>query len=226
MLVSSYRYIGFGIYTVPEASRLTGMPAPRIRRWLLGYRYRVSGELRWSEPIVRPLFDPLGGEVAISFLDLMELRFVNAFLKNGISWKVLREVYAKATEVVGHSRPFSTRRFKTDGQTILTEIGRPSGRATVDLKGGQMGFWSIIAPFYKKLEIDKDEVSRWRPSPRIVIDPQLNFGQPTLAKEGVPTHVLHQAYLVEKSFVRVASWYRLSPQGVRAAVEFEERIAA
>lgn len=224
--MSDYRYIGHGIYTVPEASRLTGMPAARIRRWLLGYHYRVHGELRWSEAIVRPLFDTVDNEVAITFLDLVELRFVNAFLEKGVSWRLLQEVYAKATEIVGHTRPFSTRKFKTDGQTIFAEIGRENKKVTLDLKAGQMGFWSIIAPFYKDLEIDKDEVSRWRPTPRIVIDPQLNFGQPTVATGGVPTRVLHRAYLVEKSVDRVASWYCLPRQGVRAAIEFEERKAA
>jgi hypothetical protein len=32
-------YLNNGIYTVPEAARLTGVSTGRIRRWLRGYRY-------------------------------------------------------------------------------------------------------------------------------------------------------------------------------------------
>jgi uncharacterized protein (DUF433 family) len=202
------------------------VPGARIRRWLLGYHYRVRGERRWSPPIVQPLFEPIDGEVSISFLDLIELRFVNAFLEKGVSWKILREVYEKAVDIVGHRRPFSTRKFKTDGSTIFAEIGRRERKAALELRAGQMGFWSIISPFYKDLEIDKDEVSRWKPAPQVVIDPQLNFGQPTVSRNGVPTRILHRAFLVEKSIGTVASWYGVSRQAVKAAIRFEERLAA
>lgn len=230
--MSEFRYIGRGIYSIPEASRLARVPAARIRRWLIGYRYRVRSELRWSRPIVEPLFDPLDGELAISFLDLIEVRFVNAFIESGVSWKVLRTVYDKAVELVGHRRPFSTRRFKTDGRTIFAEItARPP--ATLDLAAGQMGFWAVIAPFYKDIDIDRDEVSRWWPVPNhkaVVIDPSRNFGQPIVAKYGVPTRVLYNAYAAEgkssDAIDAVASWFQLSRLLVKAAVDFEERLAA
>ena len=39
-----YKFIGKGLYSVPEAARLTNVPSARIRRWLSGYR-RAGGDL-------------------------------------------------------------------------------------------------------------------------------------------------------------------------------------
>ena len=41
-----------GIYTVGEASRLTGVPAATIRRWLRGYAYEVAAGPKVARPVV------------------------------------------------------------------------------------------------------------------------------------------------------------------------------
>ena len=38
MLINEPKLVGVGLYTVPEAARLTKVPSPTIRRWLFGYR--------------------------------------------------------------------------------------------------------------------------------------------------------------------------------------------
>jgi uncharacterized protein (DUF433 family) len=60
----------------------------------------------------------------------------------------------------------------------------------------------------------------------VVIDPQRAFGRPIVAEGGVPTEVLASAVAAEKSVERVARWYAVSPREVKAAVEFEQRLAA
>jgi hypothetical protein len=44
MGVNGYRLIGRGIYTIPEALRLTRVPRSTIRRWSLGHRFRFNGQ--------------------------------------------------------------------------------------------------------------------------------------------------------------------------------------
>lgn len=230
MRENGFRFIGWGVYTISEAARLTNIPVLRIRRWVKGYEYRVEDEMRRSEPIVEPTFALIDEISAISFLDLVEIRFVNAYLEHGVTWAYLRRAYGKAASIVGHPRPFSTRKFRTDGRRILTEIeGTGRSRSTLDIEAGQMGFWPMIAPFYKQLDFDADEASRWWPLPdrRVVIDPQRNFGQPIVARDGIPTRTLYRAFLAEdRSVAEVASWYGISRQSVNAAIEFEERLAA
>jgi uncharacterized protein (DUF433 family) len=227
---NSFHFIGNGIYTVPDAAKLARIPQARIRRWIRGYHFRTSGELRSSAPIVQPFYKPVEGHIAISFLDLVELRFINAFLEHGVTWAYLRDAYQKAINLVGRPRPFSTKRFKTDGRGILTEIMAKGNISSVlDVGVGQLGFWPIIAPFYRELEFDWEEVSRWWPGTNnrsVVIDPERSFGKPIIAREGIPTRILYKAYLAEGSLESVASWYGVRKGSVKAAVDFEVRLAA
>ena len=48
--------LGIGIYSVPEASRLSGVASQRIRRWLRGYHYDVRGAARESAPVIAAQF--------------------------------------------------------------------------------------------------------------------------------------------------------------------------
>ena len=87
MSPSNYSMIGVGIYTVPEAARLTGVSAARIRRWIAGYDYKVGQETHGSNPVWPSQLPVIDDRAALGFLDLMEIRFVDAFRRHGVSWK-------------------------------------------------------------------------------------------------------------------------------------------
>src|SRR5207245_10935867 len=124
-----------GIYTIPEAARLTRVPFASIRRWTHGYAFRKGGERRWSPPLVVPQLDPVDEIPAVSFLDLQELRFLHAFRSRGASWQTLRVAHEPATGRIGHSHPFSTRTLRSAVRAIVSGVsvcesgGPPSGGA-------------------------------------------------------------------------------------------------
>src|ERR1035438_9923143 len=68
-------YLNTGIYTVAEASRLTGVSKARIRRWLRGYH----SELRKKKypPLWESQLPSIENKVALGFLDLIEIKFKN-----------------------------------------------------------------------------------------------------------------------------------------------------
>lgn len=218
-----------GLYTLPEAAHLTGVPSASIRRWTLGYHFVHGGARRWSPALVRPKLHLIEGTPAVTFLDLQELRFLHAFRTHGMSWHWLRIYHDKATERVGHDRPFSTGKFKSFGRSILMEVAT-SARGTVleDVVSSQLGFRKVIGPFLRGVIFDNDIAVRWfpRPDKRVVVDPSRSFGQPVVTREGVPTNVLARSYRAERSMDRVARWYDVDIRSVRAAVEFERRLAA
>lgn len=224
---------GRGIYSVPEASRLSGVPAGRIRRWLGGYSYAVKNGKRRSPEVVVGDFGTLtGGDLALSFRDLIEVRFVDAFRKHGVSWRCIRIAADRAQAILNTSHPFSTRRFQTDGKTILANLVREHGEdLLLDLVKDQFAIKRILAAhLYRGLEFSSDDlVMRWWPvEPRrvIVIDPTRGFGQPILNRDGVPTAVIARAVRAEGAIDPVAAIYEISLQAVRAACDFEERLAA
>lgn len=226
-----YAFIGTGIYTVPEASRLTTVPTARIRRWVKGYAYVVGEKVLASRPVVHSQLQPLDGVIALGFLDLIEVRFIDAFRRSGVSWKSIRLAYDRARELIGSEHPFSTKIFRSDGRRIFAEIVQRTGkRVLLDLVSNQLAFQKVLAPYlYEGLDFLDQEVSRWWPMGRtrqVVIDPERGFGQPIVDREGVPTAILAQAYRVEESVDAVARWFEVDRRSVRDAVEFEERLAA
>lgn len=230
MSASEFDYLGVGIYTVPEASRLAGVSKERIRRWLKGYH----SNLRKKDyaPLWRPQLPPVDKKVALGFLDLIEIKFVGEFLRRGVSWPMIHQVREKAAELFpGVSHPFCTKQFFTDGQRVFAEVHKQTGETSLlDIATDQHVFAGITSPFLKQLEFKAGtELERWWPLGRerqIVVDPKKNFGQPTVANGGIPTQVLAASARANKSTEEVARWYEISPQSVQEAVEYEKSLVA
>lgn len=224
-------FIGVGIYSVPEASRLTDVSSQRIRRWIKGYTFSVGQIRKKSPPVWQSQLPEIDGKISLGFLDLMEVRFVSEFRDRGVSWKTLRMAAERAKQLFHTDHPFSTTRFVTDGRNIFVDIKNKTGETSlIDIVKNQLTFRKILAPYLKGLDFDNnDNALRWWPmekSRQVVIDPLRSFGQPIVAKEGVPTMVLAKAVKVEKSIQAVSSWYDVSIRAVKAAVEYEKRLAA
>jgi uncharacterized protein (DUF433 family) len=223
--------LGVGLYTVPEAARLTGIPQARLRRWLRGYTYRIGEAVEASEPVWRRQLPEIDGTLGLGFLDLMEARFVDEFRKAAVPWRVIRLGAERARELYGADHPFSSQRFRTDGRTIFAEIIDQTGEPQLlDLVKSQFAFARVIGPsLYAGIEFsNRDMPVRWWPLGRqtpVVIDPARSFGQPIVSTAGIPTSVLADAVVAEGSVAKVARLFRIPPQSVHAALRFEQRIA-
>jgi uncharacterized protein (DUF433 family) len=172
----------------------------------------------------------LDGRLEIGFRDLIELRFVKAFVEAGVGLKAIRNCLVHARDVVADPRPFATSRFLTDGRTIFLESVRESGEPELlDLKSQQFVFARVIDRTFRDLDIESDAVVRWRPyrgKDTIVVDPERAFGQPIAAESGVPTVVLSDALEAEGSFDRVGRLFEVPVAVVRDAVRFEALLNA
>src|SRR5882724_5383928 len=171
--------LGVGVYAVPEASRLTGVSAQRIRRWLTGYTFKAAQGLHASPPLwQRRIVSE--GSLALSFRDLLEVRFVDAFRRHGVRWKTIRLAAERAAEILHDTHPFSTKKFKTDGPNIFADIVQSTGEESLlDLAKSQYEFKQVVEPFlFEGLEFSDLGIQpvRWWPLPhsrRVVIDPDL-----------------------------------------------------
>jgi uncharacterized protein (DUF433 family) len=225
------RLLGIDLYTVPEASRLTGMPQARLRRWLRGYTHGAGEDRAASAPVWRRQLPDIDGTLGLGFLDLMEARFVDAFRKAEVPWRVIRLCAERARELFGVDHPFSSQRFRTDGRTIFAEVVGESGEAQLlDLAKSKFAFARVIAPrLYAGIEFSEhDMLIRWWPLGRqipVVIDPARSFGQPIVSTRGIPTAVLADAVAAEGSVAKVARLFRLPPRSVEGALRFERRQA-
>lgn len=222
--------VGQGIYTVPEASRLTGTPTRSIRRWLKGYKYRAATQVREIEAVWQGDIAEIRGHVALSFLDLLEVRMVQAFRSRGVTWPAIREAARVACDQYKTGHPFTVRRFRTDGNRIFSEIKETETIRLFDLNRKHYVFSQIVEPsLYEGIEFAGEQPARWYPRSRrrrIVVDPERSFGKPIINESGVPTEILASAAKVEETLEDVARWYDVKVGDVRAAVEFEASLVA
>jgi uncharacterized protein (DUF433 family) len=222
--------LGVGFYTVPEAARLVKTSQLNIRRWLGGYTFRTGDKTVRMPPLWRPQLPAYDHHLELGFRDLIELRFIKAFIDAGLGLKSIRHCLEYARECVNDDRPFSTRRFLTDGRTIFLDSLRSSGESELlDLKSHQYVLKQVIERTFRDLDISNDIVARWRPfggKKSIVIDPQRAFGQPIASDQGIPTIALADAVKAEGSIKRVSQLFDVPASVVRDAVNFERTLLA
>jgi uncharacterized protein (DUF433 family) len=218
-----------GLYTVPEAARLTRVSVGKIRRWLEGYDFRSGMSVRHSAAVWEGEIKPLDNKLALSFRDLLELRFVDAFIRLGVSWRTMRRAHANAQQELKTTHPFCSRRIETDGKNILLRQAKEdSDEALLNLVTHQREFSRIVQDFLKELEFSGDDIIWWPlgKERQIIVDPRRNFGQPTVVKSGVPATALARSVKANSSIDEVARWYEVQNDEVQDAVEFEESLAA
>ncbi|WP_422192029.1 DUF433 domain-containing protein [Aquabacterium sp.] len=232
----SHQLLGTGLYPLHRASRLVGEDVRTVRRWLKGYSWKHQDGRRSSEPLWPLQYaadDDLASEQVLGFKDLLELRTVARFVQCGVSLRVVRETIDVARQYLG-DYPLHARRFVTDGRKIFLEAVERAGEEArmLDVRNRQFAIESVIRPsLIEGIEYGADaQALRWYPEPKrklIVLDPALQFGEPIIADAGVPTDTLAAAFKAEQGDAqRVARLYRVTPQAVRAAVAFEQKLAA
>ena len=220
------KFIGVGIFTVPEAARLTGVPATSIRRWAFGDPRGQAGA-----PLIRQL-PKLHGQDALGFYNLVEVLFLRDLTQQGVSWPTIRRAAEQARAVLHDDHPLATRRiFHTDGRGLFLEVANETGdRMLLDLLAGNYAMFEMLErSFTKSLSFDgpSGHASLWRPAndlERIVVDPARSFGRPIDHETGVPTDVLASALVAERGdAAQVARWWDVPQAAVEQAAEFEVR---
>ncbi|MCC6863964.1 MAG: MerR family transcriptional regulator [Rhodobacteraceae bacterium] len=225
-----HEFVGIGLYSVADAAQLLKEQPRTLRRWLDGYDYKNDDEIRHVAPLWKLDIPKIDDEIGLSFRDLIELRFIRAFLKTGVSLKTVRDCIDYAQKCIQTDRPFSSSRFRTDGYTIFLESLQAAGEPQLlDLKKKQYAFKKIVEQSFKDLDQEDEIVKRWRPyhgKDSIVIDPTRSFGQPIASASGVPTIVLAEAVKAEGSPSWVARMYEVEKSVVQDAVKFQEGLMA
>ena len=217
-------FIGTGIYTIPEAARLSVIASARVRRWVQGSAGEKGRPALWHPQ----LHDSSSRVVNIGFRDLMEIRFVNVFLKLGLSFHVIRIALDYAKNDLRVEYPFSTQKFQTDGKRIFTELANQTrDKVLLDLKSREYGSYEVLKQsLYDGLEFGEDsQIARWKPDPvrypTIILDPQIAFGAPIIKGTGLRTSAMFESAKAEGSVKRTAEIYDVSAIAVQEAVDFE-----
>jgi hypothetical protein len=128
-----------GLYTVPEAARLTRISVGKVRRWLKGYDFRSGTSLHHSDAVWQGEIKPIENKLALSFRDLLELRFVDAFIRAGVSWRTMRRAHTKAQQKITHYPSVLLEPYLYGWPKDSSTPGRRGFRSGVDRLGQRSG---------------------------------------------------------------------------------------
>lgn len=210
-----------GFYTLREAGRLLRLNPRMLGRWLR----KEEGK----PPLIMTDFERINNIYVISFLDLMELRFISYFRKIGIPLQIIREAAKILREESGERHPFIAKGnlFYTDGKRIFLHAAKEfNDEKTIDIVNRQYLMYEVIKGSLLNGVVFDPKTSlpnKWYPDkknfPDIFVSPYYAFGQPVI--EGVPTATLMRNFQAEGVVERVADWYEVSVYAVKEAIRFE-----
>ncbi|MEO8716461.1 MAG: hypothetical protein ABI369_15765 [Acetobacteraceae bacterium] len=217
-------FIGVGLYTPLDAARLAEVSVRRVRGWVQGYRHDGVPAV-----IERQLPD-VDGEAGLTYRDLIEVRFIQHFLRAGVSWvhirQAAREAHGELLEGVRHLR------FRTDRTTILADrLAEDGDRVARELVSRQYVLLDVLREsFLEEFDLEGEDLLRaWHPrsgQPNVRVDPERAFGRP-IVEPGIPTRTLADALMAEGDDAeRVARLYGTTPGLVREAAAFELTLTA
>lgn len=221
--------IGIGLYTIGDAARLAEVTPARVRGWVHGYSQGKGKPRRPS--VVNHHLPDIDGKAALSFRELIEVRFVRHFLRAGVSWRVIRRAAEEARrELLG--KDDARLRFSTDGVTVFADaLANDGDRRARDLVANQYVLLQIMEPSIRgEFDLDAENLIRaWVPrheTPLVLLNPRRSFGRP-IVEPGIPTSTLVDALAAEHGdAARVAALFETSAEAVRQAAAFEMTLAA
>lgn len=163
----------------------------------------------------------------ITFEDLIRLRMISFLRARGYSYAHITQAEDFVRRELHVPQPFVSERFWLGGpilmefEDVLVSVspGREWQTAFRDLR-------EFMLPVEHGLSFSGGVASLWRPFDRVVIDPGLQFGSPCIEGTRVETEALWSFYQAGDSAESLARLYGLNIEQVRAALGWEERLAA
>ncbi|HEY0216178.1 MAG TPA: DUF433 domain-containing protein [Cellulomonas sp.] len=212
------------LYTQREAADLVGVPDSTFHHWARGYVYKsIDGTQRSSSALVTTT--GLGRGPVVPFVGLGEAYVLAAFRRAGVPMQRIRPAVEWLESRIGLRAALTSEQLKTDGAELLWDFGGTgaAGHAVADdlvvVRNQQAVFREVVEQHlstitYRDGRLVAIRLPRW--STPVVLDPAVNFGQPTLAGRGVRLADVRDRLSAGEPATDVAEDYGLPLADVRA----------
>ena len=212
-----------GVYDVPQAVRF--IYGSRLAHEV----YRVDSKklIRWIRSGVasRSLTKVPGDHMILTFEDLVSLRVIAALRAASVSFRSIHSAEDWLRKKTRTERPFATEIVWTEGSGVFIELHE---RLISASKYGQLAMEMLreyLIPVHG-LTFKNRLASTWEPADGVLLDPMVQFGAPCVKGTRVPTRSISGMIEAGDSPRWVAESYRLSNEEVKAAIAWENSIAA
>lgn len=218
--------IGGGIYTLPDVADILQIPYHKVSRcvkeyWDARLATDVENQYSWTN----------GKSRAVSFYTLIELFVYIQLTDAGVKTKDVLKAHLELSELYNTPYPFATQNLligiKSYGKKIYFE--RNQGEV-IDLDGTRQFNLSFLLDFVKNIEFDNENLATklWPigKDHSIVVDPEHQFGQPTIDGTNVRPSTIYQLHQGGEPDKFIAMLYELSEDQVKHSIEFCTKRAA
>lgn len=213
-------------YPLAEAAHFLRLPVATLRSWVIGRRYpRTRGTAHFPPLIQAAAEHP----PRLSFWNLIEAHVLRALrTEHGMPLRDVRQALTYAERELHLKHVLLNSKLSTEGGHLfldhygklinLSASGQLAMRRVFDdhLKRIDWGTSQFPIRLYPFVTGSVDSSAR-----TIVIDPQVAFGRPVLARVGVSTHAIAERLDAGESVDDLAADYDLKPSEIEEAVLYE-----
>lgn len=218
------RQLGSGIYTIPDISKLLGLPQQKVRRYLNEY---------WDNRVGKKIFgDTYSWSVdnkikAVNFYALIELYTCFQLQELGVSVKNILKARNTMSKDLGLPYPFASSNLLSDGKKIWFEFKDSIVKAD---GSQQMNFVEFIREFASKIDFNSSSMAeKFWPAGKnsnVVVNPRHQFGQPIIEGTNINAEVVFSMYESGEQIDSISILYDLTSTQVIDAIHFFKKQVA
>jgi len=242
--IEAERLLGIGLYTPSEAALYARVSTQLMTRW-------IHGTAQGSSVVEAQVHDTT--DKVVTFLDLVQALAIRRIRNErpGISLQKIRQAYITARETFKVEYPFaleSTRigvfgpPDRPDHQEIWLCVGKDEEgvhkyfQLTGKKQKNQL-IGEVVRTYASRLLFDDTTklATKYFPYPtvpascvqnRIVMEPEVRFGEPYVESCGFTAETLFNAYQSEGSIERAAEISGVAPEEITLAIEYFDYLQA
>jgi uncharacterized protein (DUF433 family) len=216
---------GWGLYSFPEVAQYLHVPIKTLRSWFKPRGHK--GPLLQGD-IVKTIEEGSW----LNFHDFIQAYAVKALKDAGVKPRDVREAISEAKEKYGLPYPLSIKghTIYSDGHGVhILPPGQTQPSELTGKRKGQVSWTEIIKPYLTRLEFDEKGMANkflvfekdfgGSIHKRVTMQPDVNFGEPTVEGTGYRASTLRDALLAEGSRESVVRFYEVDDYDVIVAVE-------
>lgn len=214
--------LGAGIYTVSGISDIL-----KIKRSKISHIFNYYYEEKLSKTSKHNYLLNIEGHKAVNFLGLIEIKIFYALKQEGIKYSTTSRAHRFLSKELDTPYPFAHNEILISGSDILFETTNEDLIKADESK--QTAIRGIVLPFCKKIEYNSNRIAKtYYPLGKkksIVVDPEHQFGEPTIKNTNVLVQSVAEMYNAGDSIELISSVYQLDDQTVKDAVFFYNQSA-
>ena len=217
--VGSYSFQEATLYvkaTVKRNLELPRITSRHLHEWV--QRGLVEGTERNQKP-----------SEFINFLELVSLRLIAMLRVHGITNKVVRAAHDRLQDKLDWSYPFAMQPLWVARPDIFVELEDSPVAVSRPFQAAFRFMWDYLEPVGKDrhgLTFDEShEATSWEPSDDIVLNPDIQFGEPCIKGTRIPTETLWALNQGGDSVETLAWMYDMPRSRIDAAIAWEKRVA-